>query len=293
MPAPGVPSTLLLELPATTVAVREVRAQLRVLLPDSPYSARLSDAEIAATEIVTNAVLHGRRPITVRIEYDFTRLRIDVTDSSPVSPTFSLLDPTAVTGRGLLLVSAVSDAWGVEPGEGAKTVWAEFRSQRTSAEDEADVVALLDSWADELDVDPALETVRVVLTDLDTQRLAAAEVHVEGVLRELALVADDEAGDAGLREAATRVLAAADAIEAVRVELRRQLAIAVTHQTPKVDIEVAITRHHAELVRDYREALTQADRLCASGQLLHEAPEAAALSTRQDYLRRILAQLSS
>ncbi len=296
MPAPGTPSTpstLLLELPATTVAVREVREQLRVLLPGSPYAARLTDAETAATEIVTNAVLHGRRPITVRIDYDFTRLRIDVTDASPVSPTFSLLDPTAVTGRGLLMVSAVSDAWGVEPGEGSKTVWAEFRSLRPSAEEEADVEALLDSWADELEVDPALETVRVVLTDLDTERLAAAEVHVESVLRELALVSDDDASDAGLSEAATRVLAATDPIGPLRVELRRQLAIAVARHRPTVDIELAITRHHAELVRDYRDALAQADRLCTSGRLLQEAPLPAEVAIRQDYLRRILAQLSS
>jgi anti-sigma regulatory factor (Ser/Thr protein kinase) len=292
MPAPGGTSSLVLDLPATTVAVSEVRQQLRALLVGTPYDDRLGDAETAATEIVTNAVLHGRRPITVEIEYDDARLRIAVTDSSPVSPTFSLLDPTAVTGRGLLLVSSVSDGWGVDPGVGAKTVWAEFRREGTSA-DEADVEALLDAWADDLDVDPALEMVRVVLTDLDTQRLAAAEVHVEGVLRELALVAADEHSGTELREIAARVLVAADAMEAARVELRRQLANAVAHDVPKLDVELSITRHHAELVRDYRDALATADRLCTSGRLLHRPPTTQMVSTRQDYLRRILAQLSS
>src|SRR3954471_4715134 len=209
MPTPGAPSGLVLDLPATTVAVGEVRATLRTLLDGSPYARRLADAQTAATELVTNAVLHGRRPIRVHIDYDYTRLRVAVTDSSPVSPTFSLLDPTAVTGRGLLVVSAVSDAWGVEPGEGSKTVWAEFRSLRASAEEEADLEALLDSWADELEVDPALELVRVVLTDLDTQHVAANEVHVEGVLRELTLVAADDRCETDLRELAARVLASA------------------------------------------------------------------------------------
>ena len=293
MPAPGVPSSLVLDLPATTASVGEVRHHLRVLLAGSPYAERIGDAETAATELVTNAVLHGRRPITVEIEYDDVRLRVAVTDASPVSPTFSLLDPTAVTGRGLLMVSAVSDGWGVDPGVGAKTVWAEFRTERASAEEEADVEALLDAWADELEVDPALERVRIVLTDLDTHRLAAHEVYVEGVLRELALVAGDESCDRDLREVATRVLTAAEAMEAARVDLRRQLTAAVTHEQPLVDVELAITRHHAELVRDYRDALTHVDRLCTAGRLLHEAPGAAALAIRQDYLRRILAQLSS
>ena len=36
-------------------------------------------------------------------------------DGSPVSPSFSMLDPTAVTGRGLMLISAASDRWGVDP----------------------------------------------------------------------------------------------------------------------------------------------------------------------------------
>jgi anti-sigma regulatory factor (Ser/Thr protein kinase) len=292
MSTPGT-TRLELDVPATSLAVSEVRATLRSLLPASPYSRRLADAETAATELVTNAVLHGRRPIRVHIDYDYTRLRVTVTDSSPVSPTFSLLDPTAVTGRGLLLVSAVSDAWGVEPGEGTKTVWAEFRSVRASAEEEADVHALLESWADELEVDPALETVRVILTDLDTERLAANEVHVEGVLRELSLVAVDDGCDASLRQVARHVLAAAEAMEAARVDLRRQLASALSRASEKIDVELSITRHHAELVRDYRDALTEADRLCTSGRLLHQAPGAAALTAREDYLRRILAQLSS
>lgn len=37
-----------------------------------------------------------------------------------------MLDPTAVTGRGLLLISAVSDRWGVEPSPDGKVVWFEL-----------------------------------------------------------------------------------------------------------------------------------------------------------------------
>jgi anti-sigma regulatory factor (Ser/Thr protein kinase) len=293
MPAPGVSDSVVLELPASAVAVAEVRRQLRALLEGTPYVERLGDAETAATELVTNAVLHGRRPITVVLEYDEHRLRVAVTDASPVSPTFSLLDPTAVTGRGLLLVSAVSDGWGVDPGSNEKTVWAEFRAERASADEQADLDALLDAWADDLAVDPALEVVRVVLTDVETAKLVANEVYVEGVLRELTLLMADDACEAQLRATAAQVVAAAEAIELARVELRRQLALAVTQGAPTLDIELAITRHHAELVRDYRDALAEADRLCATEQLLHERPSPGALTVRQDYLRRILAQLSS
>jgi hypothetical protein len=215
-----------------------------------------------------------------------------VADASPVSPTFSLLDPTAVTGRGLLLVASVADHWGVEPDAEGKVVWMALSSRSPSADEEADVEALLESWADELPSDPAYEQVRVVLTDLDTTVLAASEVHNAGVLRELALVAyDDEAGSR-LRQTATQILQATTAFEPVHSELKRQLAVAVAHGLPLVDIELRITRQDAELVRDYSHALDAAQRLCSSGDLLHEVPPAEVAGIRREYLRRILAQLA-
>lgn len=286
-------STLRLNLEPTASAASFVRRELRRLTAGSPFAARLDDAEIAATEIVTNAILHGREPITVALTVDAERLRVAVTDSSPVSPSFSLLDPTAVTGRGLMLVSSVADHWGVEPEAHGKTVWMELTEQQPSAAEEADIEALLSSWSDDLATDPALEQVRIVLTDLDVALLAHAEAHVEAALRELALAAHDDGTEPRLRETAQQVITAAAAFEGVRAEVKRQLAMAVARHHEQVDIEVSIMRGDAELVRDYTHAVDRADRLCATGELLLEAPSTEVVSVRRDYLRRILAQLGS
>lgn len=281
-----------LNLAPTPDAAAEVRRRLREAARGSVFESRLEDAELAGTELVTNAVLHGRQPIRVTIRLDDERLRVEVADASPVSPTFSLLDPTAVTGRGLLLVASVADHWGVEPDAEGKVVWMELSSRAPSAAEEADVEALLESWADELPTDPAYEQVRVVLTDLDTTLLAASEVHTDGVVRELALMAyDDEAGSR-LRQSAVQILQATTAFEPVHAELKRQLAIAVAHGRPLVDIELRITRQDAELIRDYSHGLDAAQRLCGFGELLHELPPAEVTDIRREYLRRILAQLS-
>lgn len=269
---------LSLALTPTFSAAAEVRSAMREAVAGTAFEARLPDAEIAVSEIVTNAVLHGREPITVTIALEES-LRVEVTDGSAVSPTFSFLDPTAVTGRGLLLVSAVADRWGVEPHDEGKTVWIELGSAAPTADAEADVDALLASWGDALAVDPAHECVRVVLTDLDVAALVASETHDEGVLRELALAGT-----------ASQVLVAAERFEAARTSIKQQVTVAVHRSQELVDIELSITRGDAELVRDYRAAMEAADRLCASGELLLEPHDT---SLRTSYLNRILAQLGS
>ncbi len=274
-------------------ATRELRASLRDLLDPSPYAARLDDVVLAATELVTNAVLHGRQPISVRVTQLPDRLRIAVHDTHGVSPSFSLLDPTAFTGRGLMVVSAVADRWGVEPDGTGKSVWIEVFPVAPDKGDEADVAALLASWGDELGVDPALESVRVVLTDMDVAAMTTAETYVEAALRELALVVHTPSSDPVLVEQGQRVLEASEPFDGLRADLKRQLAAATAAGRPTCDLELSITRRDAESVRDYAAAIDGADRLARSGRLLLQEPEAAVVATRREYLRRILAQLSS
>ncbi|MCZ9346854.1 ATP-binding protein [Streptomyces sp. TRM76130] len=99
-----------------------------------PYDSRVNETMALITgELSANAVQHGRVPgrdfhVRLAAEADGTRLRIEVSDTRterlPVITTSD--DPEAESGRGLLLVIALADAWGVtdrRPGPG-KTVWA-------------------------------------------------------------------------------------------------------------------------------------------------------------------------
>lgn len=85
-----------------------------------PYGSALSDtAALLVAELAANAVTHGRVPgrdIEVLLRLDAYTLRIDVSDSRGErrpSVTAVTAAPEAEHGRGLLLVDALADRWGV------------------------------------------------------------------------------------------------------------------------------------------------------------------------------------
>ncbi|MFD5817982.1 ATP-binding protein [Streptomyces sp. NPDC127038] len=96
-------------------------------------------AEHLVAELASNAATHGRLPgRSFRLELRATPdvLRIEVTDTCgndlprPQTPSAE-----ALSGRGLLLVEALSDRWGVELGPvPRKTVWAELRLRKPKHE---------------------------------------------------------------------------------------------------------------------------------------------------------------
>jgi anti-sigma regulatory factor (Ser/Thr protein kinase) len=85
----------------------------------------LDQAELVVSELVTNAVSHGNSGCEVRIGLTDNTLRIEVTDRGAGTPDVLATTGRDEHGRGLVLVSAVAAAWGVDttPGDG-KVVWA-------------------------------------------------------------------------------------------------------------------------------------------------------------------------
>jgi anti-sigma regulatory factor (Ser/Thr protein kinase) len=82
-------------------------------------------AAVAASELVTNAVVHGRGPISVRTVLDPASLRIEVQDTAPDLPHRVEADQARDGGRGLAIVDAFSREWGctVVRGASGKSVW--------------------------------------------------------------------------------------------------------------------------------------------------------------------------
>ncbi|MFF3933647.1 ATP-binding protein [Streptomyces hirsutus] len=98
-------------------------------------------ASLLIAELTANAALHGRtRGRNARLALTLTpaALRIEVTDARgerlPAPTPAADTDNDGESGRGLLLVTSLADAWGCEPHQpGGKTVWAECarRAART------------------------------------------------------------------------------------------------------------------------------------------------------------------
>jgi anti-sigma regulatory factor (Ser/Thr protein kinase) len=87
----------------------------------------IADAELLVSEIVTNAVRHGDGQIVLRLRLDPPGVGVSVTDTGDRLPVLTQPPPPAdqASGRGLLIVEAVSSDWGVDPHQPppGKTVW--------------------------------------------------------------------------------------------------------------------------------------------------------------------------
>lgn len=86
----------------------------------------VDDCELLASELVTNAVLHARSSSKLRIERRGDHVWVAVHDASPLAPRVRDYGPSAVTGRGLLLVERLARRWGTETDAHGKYVWFEL-----------------------------------------------------------------------------------------------------------------------------------------------------------------------
>jgi anti-sigma regulatory factor (Ser/Thr protein kinase) len=81
---------------------------------------------VAVSELVTNSVLHAASTTRVVVAVDRDCVRVEVHDADATLPVPRRPGPDTVTGRGLLLVDALTDRWGAERTGDGKVVWFEL-----------------------------------------------------------------------------------------------------------------------------------------------------------------------
>jgi len=81
-------------------------------------------AALITSELATNAVRHADSDFIVVVSPDDGGVCISVWDSAPGTPSPRDPDVLETSGRGLRLVSQMSQRWGAEPMSGGKVVWA-------------------------------------------------------------------------------------------------------------------------------------------------------------------------
>jgi hypothetical protein len=133
-------------LPAEPASAAVARRFVRDAL-DAWGAGELEDAAVLLTsELVTNALLHARSAPELDVSLVDGRLRVGVSDSTPVAPVRKRYGSEAATGRGLMLIETMASAWGSDPCEGGKVVWFELtaddhppggRGQATTASSQA------------------------------------------------------------------------------------------------------------------------------------------------------------
>ncbi|GAB1329833.1 ATP-binding protein [Streptomyces sennicomposti] len=122
------PAQYRMSLTVSEHSARHIRRIVRSYLAEWGMAELTDTVELAVTELVANVVRHvPDRRCTVLLLSRAAGVRVEVTDSSPRLPaTPRDLSPDAEGGRGLLLLDAVVDKWGVQShGGDGKTVWFE------------------------------------------------------------------------------------------------------------------------------------------------------------------------
>jgi anti-sigma regulatory factor (Ser/Thr protein kinase) len=122
MTAGSMPLELDVGLPRTLAAAGAARRHVsgafgRVLPPE-----RFADLQLAVTELVANAIAHGTGDIRLRLRVEGRRLYGEVIDDGGgFEHAIRERSPSDVTGRGLGIVAALADEWGIH--EGSTHVW--------------------------------------------------------------------------------------------------------------------------------------------------------------------------
>ncbi|MFF8828106.1 ATP-binding protein [Streptomyces sp. NPDC015131] len=112
---------------ADLAAVAEVRRALRELLRHWGEPVAADVAELLTSELLTNALIHTEHGAVLTVTLTPAAVRVEVRDFAPALPTpHAPTDDDGTHGRGLVLVQALADAWGVLAHGVGKVVWFEL-----------------------------------------------------------------------------------------------------------------------------------------------------------------------
>jgi anti-sigma regulatory factor (Ser/Thr protein kinase) len=283
----------------------------RIALPRSPSSVaaarRFIEARTASwsfpepaadqlvligSELVTNAVLHARTGLTLTLELRHDRVRISVKDRSKAPATLRHYRPDALTGRGLGVVAALSDRWGVSTAPDGKVVWAELQANGGDQAASPSPPDLRDAPSAPPASAAGAQPVRFPGVPVDGY--LELQAHNDALFRELELISIELEGDDAARVAAPL----ADLVDQLyrgyrgqRDSYRDVVAAAQAAGQPVVDLETTATPAAATGARGYLELLERADELCRAGVLLTPEPSPQVRALRRWFVDQLAAQV--
>jgi anti-sigma regulatory factor (Ser/Thr protein kinase) len=210
-----------LVLPASPPSVKLARSWVSKILEEIGREDLVDAAQLGVSELVTNALIHSRPPLSVRVRGTVDHPRIEVVDSSPVPPQRTPIVPepeevddlnVTTFGRGLDLVAMMSSRWGSDLAHDgrSKSVWFEPSSDaRIEDHLDGEIFTFDPDLADSPEI---LEGERMSLRLLGVPALLFGELrryHFE-VRRELRLLAMTAPEDYPLAVKITNIFVQAD-----------------------------------------------------------------------------------
>lgn len=285
--------------PETTAAGR-ARRFVEQLLLDTDRDHLVDSAALLTSELVTNAVLHGQgSEIGVSVHVGDS-VRIEVHDNGPGVPLLKRYEHDAATGRGLRLVDALAEVWGVEEIGTGKTVWFELVTSPDAAG--VDVVIDLDEWPDLDDFDdrsagpdPGTPLVEIRILAMPLNLYRRASQHQDELRREFALISarEPEAGHTLPVRLLRLVEELNERFGAFTAPVQAELAEAMERGDESVDLVYRLPAEVGPACIHFGALLDEADAYCREGDTLltlATPPDAQAL--RRWFLGQFPAQIA-
>ncbi|SNQ49306.1 Serine phosphatase RsbU, regulator of sigma subunit [Frankia canadensis] len=297
--------------------IDQVRRVATRLLAGSRWESLTDDVRLVLSELATNALLHGAPPVEVRVLTGGAALRVEVGDASHVPPVRPPAGGDGLTGRGMALVAAAASRWGVEPAPGGKVVWAEFGPVEGGEDGPGDAGAgdagaagirgaAVPGQAGGLPIRGVMAQTQPVgaprsspghlvrLGDVPTDLLLAAKNHVDGLVREFALVAAGAA--AGVATAVPERLAellttVTSKFTGPRQAIKRQALAAAAAGRPRTPLELVLPASAATDAEQYLAALEEIETYARAARLLTVESPPQHVAFRRWYIGALIEQL--
>lgn len=170
-----------LVLPSHGASVGEARSMVRALLGGTDLQSVMDDAQLAVSELVTNALVHAGTEVHLTLAATVSGLRVEVGDDCPHLPRRRGHATASATGRGLQVVDSLVTRWSSFPLGTGKVVWFEIEDPRGAPLDES----LSPGPPPESNAE---DTVTIELLDVPIRLHAAWQQHTSALLREYLLV---------------------------------------------------------------------------------------------------------
>lgn len=298
---------LRVRLAADTVSVPGARRFVRDGLAGWGRTDVLDDAALCVTEMAGNAALHSGSRFMDIVLRDLSRsVRVSVEDAGGVVPVEAVvpqngnrpapahdipppLEEQPMTGRGLVIVSVLSEAWGIDETPDGRRIWAELSGDGV----EHPVRAPMRTPSS-----PAGSRDFVVPADWKVVRMLQAPVglsiridqQLDDLVRELQLI-DTIDDDTRPRELGQLIAELVRKPAFARHMARRTAQEAAAAGLEHVDIAMPCPRELSMVAKQMFEASALADRLCEERELLTLASTPEMVSLRTWCVECIVGQL--
>jgi PAS domain S-box-containing protein len=278
----------------------EARRLVRQALAEVGETEAVHSAELAVSELVTNAILHAATAVELTVEVTASAVTVSVRDWHPRLPTQRHWGENATTGRGLGLVAAITDDFGVEPKRpSGKSVWFRLLRGVQATSPEPDGAWDVDGLLSELD---DLVATAVVLERMPARLWSAGQQHWEALLREMYLYSQSHP------ESLVDLTAANRALVSISSAVGRAVAAAVAagaplrtlppgHPSPlppapeSVDVQLSVTPEEHGGFGALQDALDAGIELGNAGDLLIRPALPEVIALRDWACEQVLAQV--